>query len=95
MTARLRPGRFFASVLLLAALASALTYDAVKVIAEAVRAGGKLESAAVRDALPGLPPYSGVTGMIKYSAGTGDPVKGAVILRIKNGAFAWFADAQP
>ena len=74
---------------------AALTYDAVKVIAEAVRAGGKLESAAVRDALPGLPPYSGVTGMIKYSAGTGDPVKGAVILRIKNGAFAWFADAQP
>ena len=74
---------------------AALTYDAVKVLADAVALAGALDSAAVRDALSKIPPYPGVTGVIKYGADSGDPVKGAVILQIKEGGFAWFADVQP
>ncbi|MEI7481342.1 MAG: ABC transporter substrate-binding protein [Elusimicrobiota bacterium] len=74
---------------------AALAYDALGVLVKAIALAGKLDRSAVRDALSQVPAYPGVTGVIKYSAGSGDPVKGAVILRIKNGGFAWFADAQP
>ena len=74
---------------------AALAYDAVRVLVDAVALAGRLESAAVRDALSRIPAHPGVTGVIKYGADSGDPVKGAVILRIKNGGFSWFADAQP
>ena len=74
---------------------AALAYDAVKVLTDAIALAGKLDSVSVRNALSGIPAYPGVTGLIKYSADSGDPVKGAVILQIKNGGFSWFADAQP
>ncbi len=74
---------------------AALSYDALKVLAQAIALAGKLDRSVVRDALSKVPAYPGVTGVIKYSPGSGDPVKGAVILRIKNGGFSWFADAQP
>ena len=74
---------------------AALAYDAFGVLAKAVAQAGTLDRAAVRDALSQIPAYPGVTGVIKYSPGSGDPVKGAVILQIRNGGFAWFADAQP
>ena len=74
---------------------AALSYDAFGVLAKAVALAGKLDRTAVRDALSKIPAQSGVTGFIKYSPETGDPDKGAVILRIKNGSFAWFADVQP
>ncbi len=74
---------------------AALAYDAFGVLAGAVALAGTPDRTAVRDALAMVPAYPGVTGVIKYSAGSGDPVKGAVILQIKNGGFAWFADVQP
>ena len=50
---------------------------------------------AVRDALAVLPGYDGVTGEMQFNAGSGDPIKSAVILRIANGRFVWFANAKP
>jgi hypothetical protein len=38
---------------------------------------------------------SGVTGPIKFSAGRGDPNKGAVVVQVKDGKFVWFANVQP
>jgi branched-chain amino acid transport system substrate-binding protein len=32
---------------------------------------------------------------MQFKEGSGDPVKGAVILRIKEGKFAYFATANP
>jgi len=32
---------------------------------------------------------------MKFSPGSGDPVKGAVIMQIKGGKFVWFCDAKP
>jgi len=39
--------------------------------------------------------FQGVTGDMLFEPGSGDPVKGAVILQIKNGKFVWFADVAP
>jgi ABC-type branched-subunit amino acid transport system substrate-binding protein len=39
--------------------------------------------------------FQGVTGDMFFEPGSGDPIKGAVILQIKNGKFVWFADVTP
>jgi branched-chain amino acid transport system substrate-binding protein len=49
----------------------------------------------VRDALAKIPQYEGVTGNMTFQEGSGDPIKSAVILQIKNGAFVFFANANP
>ena len=37
----------------------------------------------------------GVTGKMQFKEGSGDPIKSAVILQIKDGKFVWFANANP
>ena len=49
----------------------------------------------MRDALAKIPAYEGVTGTMRFQEGSGDPIKSAVILQIKDGKFVWFANAQP
>jgi branched-chain amino acid transport system substrate-binding protein len=39
--------------------------------------------------------YEGVTGRMRFRDDSGDPVKSAVILQIKDGRFVWVADVQP
>jgi branched-chain amino acid transport system substrate-binding protein len=74
---------------------AALTYDAFQLLWQAIRAAGSTERQAVRDALSRVPKYDGVTGMMQFKEGSGDPVKGAVILQIREGKFAYFATANP
>ncbi|MCG6534005.1 MAG: ABC transporter substrate-binding protein [Syntrophales bacterium LBB04] len=74
---------------------AALTYDAFELLWQAVKSAGSLDRQAVRDALAKVPKYDGVTGMMQFREGSGDPVKGAVILRIKDGKFSYFATANP
>ena len=64
---------------------AALTYDAFGVLRQALVTAGRAEREAVRDALAGIAEYHGVTGSIRYQPGTGDPIKGAVIMQIKDG----------
>ena len=49
----------------------------------------------MRDALAKIPTYEGVTGNMKFQEGSGDPIKSAVILQVKNGDFVFFANANP
>ena len=74
---------------------AALTYDAFQLLWQAVKSAGSLDRQAVRDALAKVPKYDGVTGTMQFREGSGDPVKGAVILRIKEGKFTYFATANP
>ena len=62
---------------------------------QALQAAGKVDRQAVRDALANIPKYDGVTGTMQFKEGSGDPIKSAVILQIKNGAFVFFANANP
>ncbi len=74
---------------------AALTYDAFGLLLQAIKSAGSLDRQAVRDALAKVPKYEGVTGMMQFKEGSGDPVKGAVILQIKGGKFVYFATANP
>ena len=48
----------------------------------------------MRDALASVQEFHGVTGQMKFQ-GTGDPIKSAVIIQIKDGKFIYFAEEQP
>ncbi len=74
---------------------AALTYDAFGMLFQAVKDAGSTDRQAVRNALAKVPRHEGVTGVMKFQEGSGDPIKSAVILKIKDGKFAWFADANP
>ncbi len=74
---------------------AALTYDAFGLLWTALKSAGKVDRQAVRDALAKIPNYDGVTGSMQFQEGSGDPIKSAVIIQIKDGAFHWFANAAP
>lgn len=74
---------------------AALTYDAFGLLTQALTAAGKADRQAVRDALSQIQDFDGVTGRMKFQAGSGDPVKSAVILQIKDDRFTWFSNAEP
>jgi branched-chain amino acid transport system substrate-binding protein len=74
---------------------AALTYDAFGVLKKAIAGAGKVDRQAVRDALSKVTTYEGVTGKISYPAGSGDPVKGAVMMKISGGKFVWVTNVDP
>jgi branched-chain amino acid transport system substrate-binding protein len=74
---------------------AALTYDSFGLLLQALKTAGKNDRQAVRDALAKIPLYDGVTGNMQFKEGSGDPIKSAVILKIKDGKFSWFANAKP
>jgi len=74
---------------------AALTYDACGLLVEALEKGGKNEREAVREAFAQIREYKGVTGTFKFEPGSGDPIKSAVVLQIKDGQFVWVTNAQP
>jgi len=73
---------------------AALTYDSLELLLTAVAKAGSLDRQKVRDALATIPEFEGVTGKMKFT-GTGDPVKSAVILQIKDGKFTYHASVAP
>ena len=73
---------------------AALTYDAVHLLCQAIQAAGKLDREAVRDALAEIEQFDGVTGQMQFK-GSGDPIKSAVIIQIKDGQFKYFETAKP
>jgi branched-chain amino acid transport system substrate-binding protein len=74
---------------------AALTYDSFGLLRQALQTAGKNDRQAVRDALAKIPRFEGVTGNMQFKEGSGDPVKSAVVLQIKDGKFTWFANATP
>jgi len=73
---------------------AALTYDSFKLLYAALASAGKVDRQAVRDAMAKISDFEGVTGTMQFQ-GTGDPVKSAVILQVKDGKFVYFANAKP
>lgn len=66
---------------------AALTWDATRLVLQAIQAAGKVEKdikaerKLVRDALANIKEFAGITGNMKF-AGTGDPNKCAVVVQI-------------
>jgi len=73
---------------------AALTYDSGQLLLAAITKAGSLDRQKVRDALANISEFEGVTGTMKFS-GTGDPIKSAVIIQIKDGKFKYFATVSP
>lgn len=74
---------------------AALTYDSFGLLFDALKTAGKVDRQAVHDALATTSAYQGVTGTIQFKEGSGDPIKSAVMLQIKNGEFVYYSTAQP
>jgi len=74
--------------------AAALTYDSAQLIFKAMATAGKADPKAIRDALAATSGFQGVTGTITYS-GNGDPVKGAVVIKVENGKFVFDSAVNP
>ena len=63
---------------------TALGYDAVYLLADAIGRAGSLDGAKIRDALAATRNFQGVTGIINLEQ-NGNPVKSAVIMKIEQG----------
>lgn len=73
---------------------AALTYDAFQMMFMAIENANSLEKADVRDALANIELFEGVTGTMSFGE-QGDPIKCAVIIQIKDGAFTYYDSACP
>ncbi len=62
-----------------------LGYDAVMLLADAIRRAASFDRTAIRNAVAATRKYQGITGIISFNE-TGDPVKDVIIMEIKNGA---------
>ncbi len=74
---------------------AALSFDAFGLLTQAIQNAGQIDRQAVRNALAAIPHFEGVTGTMQFKEGSGDPIKSAVILQIKDGKFNWYANARP
>ncbi len=73
---------------------AALTYDSFGLLFAAIQAAGRVDREAVRETLAAISDFEGVTGTMRFE-GTGDPVKSAVVIQIKDGEFTFYKTAQP
>jgi len=74
---------------------AALTYDSFGLLWQALVSAGEVDRQAVRDALAQISNFEGVTGVMRFQDGSGDPIKSAVILQIVDGKAIFFANANP
>ncbi len=73
---------------------AALTYDSMQLLFQALQKAGRVDREAVRNALASITDFEGVTGSMRFE-GTGDPVKSAVIIQIRDGKFTYYDSVAP
>ncbi|MCM3869696.1 MAG: ABC transporter substrate-binding protein [Pyrinomonadaceae bacterium] len=73
---------------------AALGYDALKILAGAIRRAGTTDGPALREALAGTRDFEGVTGRITMDENR-NALKAAVILRLQDGRFVYSETVQP
>jgi branched-chain amino acid transport system substrate-binding protein len=73
---------------------AALSYDAARLIADAIQRAGSTEGKRVRDALAETRDFPGVTGRITFDADR-NPVKPIVILKVERGKFRYAGTVGP
>ena len=74
---------------------AALGYDAVKLIAEAIRLAGNARPGDVLAAMDRIRNFDGVTGTISYGNGTHVPIKSVSIVEIEDGVYRLAAELTP
>lgn len=86
--------RFGERALEVADAAGPAAYDAVNLLADAIRRAGTADRVAIRDALLQTRHFEGVTGRMVY-AGRRDPVKPVVVLRLRGNEVSYVRQVMP
>ncbi|HEX4439433.1 MAG TPA: ABC transporter substrate-binding protein [Thermoanaerobaculia bacterium] len=73
---------------------AASSYDAMRMLADAITRAGSTEGRRVRDALAATKDFAGVTGTITMDADR-NPIKPIVILKVENGKFTLAGKIEP
>ena len=73
---------------------AALGYDAFMLALDAIKRANSFDPTAIRDAIAATKDYPGVTGSITINE-TGDAVKDAVVLQVKDGLFTYLTTVKP
>jgi branched-chain amino acid transport system substrate-binding protein len=73
---------------------AAMGYDALKLVATAIRRAGSVDKEAIRDQLAATQGYKGATCIQSYDEHR-HPIKGAVIMQIKDGQFKFHKYVEP
>jgi branched-chain amino acid transport system substrate-binding protein len=73
---------------------SALGYDSVMILADAIRRAGGTEGPALRDAIAATKDFPGITGITTLNAAR-NATKSAVILRVTDGKFRYLETVAP
>ncbi len=74
---------------------AALTYDSFELLVQAIKTATKIDRTAVRDALAKVTDFEGVTGKMKFTPGSGDPAKSAVMMKIQDGKIVFVTNIDP
>ncbi|MBW1837875.1 MAG: ABC transporter substrate-binding protein [Deltaproteobacteria bacterium] len=72
----------------------ALGYDAMMLMADAIARSGSVDRKKIKDAIANTRSFEGVTGTINFND-SGDPIKGAVFMEIKNGKPCYLKTQEP
>jgi len=73
---------------------AALGYDAYMLVIDAIERAGSFDPEAIRDAMATTENFEGVTGYITINE-TGDAVKDAVVLEVRDGTFKYISTVSP
>jgi branched-chain amino acid transport system substrate-binding protein len=73
---------------------AALSYDAARLLVDAIRRAGSTEGKRVRDALADTKDFFGVSGKITMDADR-NPIKPAVVLKVERGRFRFVTSVAP
>ena len=74
---------------------AALSYDAVGLVRAGLEGSQSLERQSLDDALLGLREFGGVTGKMRWTPDSRDPLRSAVMLKVISGQFILFAQLDP
>lgn len=74
---------------------AALGYDAIYLMADAIKRAGSTDPKAIREALAATQGFVGVTGTVTYQPGMRIPQKSVALIAIKNGAYTLVAEVTP
>lgn len=74
---------------------AALTYDAFEMLFQSIKNASSKDPEKVLSQLSTLSRFQGITGTMRFSPGSGSPVKSAVVIQIKNNAFTYFDSINP
>lgn len=74
---------------------AALSYDSVNLVVQALQKSQDTDRGSVAKAMATTGEFDGVSGLMRFSPGSGDPKKSVAILKIQDGKMNWVTNIEP